>query len=283
MKPIIKYQGGKTRELPTIRGLLPNKYDTVLEPFAGGAAVSFDLGHRSILNDFNPALINMYRAVKNPLMFQEVYAHVCYLKTLEHDELEKHYYQSRDYINSGQTDPYDWAVSYITMKQLAFSGMERYNSKGQFNVPFGHYKKFACNLHWNHMKFLGGCDIHCGDFESIFGLATENDFIFIDPPYIDRLGYTDGDGGDDLHHRLVQCMHNTKAMWMFVHSDNDYYKKELAQYNIILKPFGYGQRFGKGKNHSKASVKHMYVTNYKNSMTDHLVAVPGLQNLLEAV
>ena len=283
MKPIIKYQGGKTRELPTIRGLLPNKYDTVLEPFAGGAAVSFDLGHRSILNDFNPALINMYRAVKNPLMFQEVYAHVCYLKTLEHDELEKQYYQSRDYINSGQTDPYDWAVSYITMKQLAFSGMERYNSRGQFNVPFGHYKKFACNLHWNHMKFLGGCDIHCGDFESIFGLATENDFIFIDPPYIDRLGYTDGDGGDDLHHRLVQCMHNTKAMWMFVHSDNDYYKKELAQYNIILKPFGYGQRFGKGKNHSKASVKHMYVTNYKNSMTDHLVAVPGLQNLLEAV
>ena len=210
MKPIIKYQGGKTRELPTIRGLLPDKYDTVLEPFAGGAAVSFDLGHRSILNDFNPALINMYRAVKNPLMFQEVYAHVCYLKTLEHDELEKHYYQSRDYINSGQTDPYDWAVSYITMKQLAFSGMERYNSRGQFNVPFGHYKKFACNLHWNHMKFLGGCDIHCGDFESIFGLATENDFIFIDPPYIDRLGYTDGDGGDDLHHRLVQCMHTPR-------------------------------------------------------------------------
>ena len=283
MKPIIKYQGGKTRELPTIRGLLPDKYDTVLEPFAGGAAVSFDLGHRSILNDFNPALINMYRAVKNPLMFQEVYSHVCYLKTLGHDELEKHYYQSRDYINSGQTDPYDWAVSYITVKQLAFSGMERYNSKGQFNVPFGHYKKFACNLHWNHMKFLGGCDIHCGDFESIFDLATENDFIFIDPPYIDRLGYTDGDGGNDLHHRLVQCMHNTKAKWMFIHSDNDYYKNELKQYNIILKPFGYGQRFGKGKNHANAAVKHMYVTNYKNSMTDHLVAVPGLQSLLEAV
>tara|TARA_B100000212_G_scaffold248355_1_gene189801 strand:- start:3178 stop:4029 length:852 start_codon:yes stop_codon:yes gene_type:complete len=283
MKPIIKYQGGKTRELPTIRGLLPDKYDTVLEPFAGGAAVSFDLGHRSILNDFNPALINMYRAIKNPIMFQEVYAHVCYLKTLEHDELEKHYYESRSYINSGQTDPYEWAVSYITMKQLAFSGMERYNSKGQFNVPFGHYKKFACNLHWNHMKFLGGCDIHCGDFESIFGLATKNDFIFIDPPYIDRLGYTDGDGGDDLHQRLVKCMHNTKAKWMFVHSDNDYYKRELAQYNIILKPFGYGQRFGKNKNHANASVKHMYVTNYKNNMTDHLVAVPSLQHLLEVV
>ena len=113
MKPIIKYQGGKTRELPTIRRLLPDKYDTVLEPFAGGAAVSFDLGHRSILNDFNPALINMYRAIKNPIMFQEVYAHVCYLKTLEHDELEKHYYESRSYINSGQTDPYELSLIHI--------------------------------------------------------------------------------------------------------------------------------------------------------------------------
>ena len=283
MKPIVKYQGGKTRELPLIKSLLPKTYDTVLEPFAGGAAVSFALADRCILNDMNDALINMYQQVSHPTTFHDIFSHVNWLKTLEHDDLSVEYYKARDYINGRHDDPYTWATSYITVRQLCFSGMERYNKSGQFNVPFGHYKKFSCNLDWNHMKFLGGCDIHCGDFESIFGLATENDFIFIDPPYIDRLGYTDGDGGDDLHHRLVQCMHNTKAMWMFVHSDNDYYKKELAQYNIILKPFGYGQRFGKGKNHSKASVKHMYVTNYKNSMTDHLVAVPGLQNLLEAV
>ena len=269
MKPIIKYQGGKTRELPTIRRLLPDKYDTVLEPFAGGAAVSFDLGHRSILNDFNPALINMYRAIKNPIMFQEVYAHVCYLKTLEHDELEKHYYESRSYINSGQTDPYEWAVSYITMKQLAFSGMERYNSKGQFNVPFGHYKKFACNLHWNHMKFLGGCDIHCGDFESIFGLATKNDFIFIDPPYIDRLGYTTGDGGGKLHLRLVDAMKKTSAKWLLIHSDCEFYREMLKDYHIFTKEFKYKQNFGKGKDHSGSQVQHLYITNYETVTSDN--------------
>ena len=95
------------------------------------------------------------------------------------------------------------------------------------------------------MKFLhqSGSSIFHGDFERIFDMAGKNDFIFIDPPYIDRLGYTDGDGGNDLHHRLVQCMHNTKAKWMFIHSDNDYYKNELKQYNIILKPFAYGLTF----------------------------------------
>ena len=41
MKPIIKYQGGKTRELPIIKKLAPTEFNRIIEPFAGGAAVSF--------------------------------------------------------------------------------------------------------------------------------------------------------------------------------------------------------------------------------------------------
>ena len=206
MKPIVKYQGGKTRELPLITSLLPQNYDTVLEPFAGGAAVSFALGHRCILNDMNDALINMYRQVSHPNTFHEVFSHVNWLKTLEHDDLSVEYYKARDYINGGHVDPYQWAISYITVRQLCFSGMERYNKAGKFNVPFGHYKKFSCNLDWNHMKFLhqSGSSIYHGDFEPIFDMATEHDFIFIDPPYLDRLGYAHG--SDTLHERLVSCM-----------------------------------------------------------------------------
>ena len=279
MKPIVKYQGGKTRELPLIRELLPKDYSVVLEPFCGGAAVSFALGHQSILNDCNFALINMYRAIQNPHTFQEVFSHVCYLKTLEHDALEKEYYESRDYLNSGETDDYKLAVSYITVRQLCFSGMERYNSKGKFNVPSGHYKKVSCTLDWNHMKFLKGCHIHHGDFKNIFSLAGSDDFIFIDPPYIDRLGYSTGDGGETMHEQLITCMHDTKAKWLFVHSENDFYKQQLKDYHIMYKEFGYGQRFGKNKNHANASVKHMYVTNYEDNMTLHRVSNPSLQHL----
>ena len=127
MKPIVKYQGGKTRELPLIKSLLPKTYDTVLEPFAGGAAVSFALANRCILNDMNDALINMYQQVSHPTTFHEVFSHVNWLKTLEHDDLSVEYYKARDYINGGSRDPYKWAISYITVRQLCFSGMERYN------------------------------------------------------------------------------------------------------------------------------------------------------------
>ena len=281
MKPIVKYQGGKTRELPLIKSLLPKTYDTVLEPFAGGAAVSFALADRCILNDMNDALINMYRQVSHPNTFHEVFSHVNWLKTLEHDDLSVEYYKARDYINNGSRDPYTWAISYITVRQLCFSGMERYNKAGKFNVPFGHYKKFSCNLDWNHMKFLhqSGSSIYHGDFEPIFDMATEDDFIFIDPPYLDRLGYAHG--SDTLHERLVSCMKRSKAKWMFIHSDNDFYRDAFSDYHIFYKQFGYAQRFGKNKNHDAAQVSHMYVTNYEDDMTLHRVNNATLQNLIE--
>ena len=281
MKPIVKYQGGKTRELPLIKKLLPQSYDTVLEPFAGGAAVSFALGHRCILNDMNDALINMYRQVSHPQSFHEVFSHVNWLKTLEHDDLSVEYYKARDYINGTHADPHTWAISYITVRQLCFSGMERYNKSGQFNVPYGHYKKFSCNLDWNHMKFLhqSGSSIYHGDFEPIFDMAGEDDFIFIDPPYLDRLGYAHGN--DTLHERLVSCMKRTKAKWLFIHSDHDFYRDALSDYHIMYKNFGYAQRFGKNKNHDNAQVSHMYVTNYEDDMTLHRVSIGTLQNLIE--
>ena len=61
MKPVIKYQGGKSKELPLIKQMLPRDYNRVVEPFCGGAAVSFGLKTPAILNDINPMVINLYK------------------------------------------------------------------------------------------------------------------------------------------------------------------------------------------------------------------------------
>ena len=72
MKPIIKYQGGKTRELPIIKKLAPTKFDRIVEPFAGGAAVSFAYEKAGILCDINDAVLNLYMMVQQPGMCQEI-------------------------------------------------------------------------------------------------------------------------------------------------------------------------------------------------------------------
>lgn len=262
MKPVIKYQGGKSKELPIIKDMLPRGFSRVVEPFCGGAAVSFGLQTPAILNDINPMVINLYKVLQSS-DYHIVLNRIKELKTYEHDALSEEYYAARNVINN----PEDYtsvikAISYILVRQLCFSGMERYNANGEFNVPFGHYKKLSCNLTPDHHKFLKKCDIRVGSFVDLFDDITADDLVFIDPPYLERLGYTQGDGGDALHEELARCLKSTDAKWMIVHSDHEFYRESYKDFNIIDKDFAYAQRFGKGKDHSGAKVKHLYITNY---------------------
>jgi len=279
MKPIVKYQGGKTREIKTIMGLLPSSFDRVIEPFCGGAAVSLHFGVSALLTDVNWQVINLYRVVASPV-YEDLQRFVDQVKTFDHDQLEKLYYHSRNIINNSKDHgAFDNACAYVILRQLCFSGMERYSLKGDFNVPFGHYKSFACNLSEQHHRFLSRCKISHASFEQCFKDDNENDFIFIDPPYLERLGYTTGDGGLKLHEDLLSCLKATSSKWMIIHSDHEFYRDNYKDYNIMTKDFVYSQRFGKNKNHSNAKVQHLYITNYPvgelahPTVTQHLEAV----------
>ena len=53
MKPFLKWQGGKRRELDHIRPYIPSNVSNIAEPFCGGAAVAFDREGIAFLNDSN--------------------------------------------------------------------------------------------------------------------------------------------------------------------------------------------------------------------------------------
>lgn len=263
MKPVIKYQGGKTKELPLIKQLVPEQFFRIVEPFCGGAAVSLNYDHSCVLNDINPAAINLYKVIASK-DYPALQSRIDTIKSYDHDALEQAYYAARDVINHpGDYSRLVYAISYIVVRQLCFSGMERYNAKGEFNVPFGHYKKFSCNLSPEHHQFFSTkVELREEDGVELIHHCDSNDFIFLDPPYLDRLGYTTGDGGNDLHDRLIKAMKSTKARWLFIHTDCEYYRDNLSEFNIQTEEFQYAQNFGKGKDHSGAKVKHIYVKNY---------------------
>ncbi len=294
LKPLVKYQGGKSRELPFIKQLMPTQFSRVVEPFCGGAAVSFALRYSTLMSDINRDVINLYSMVANEELYPEMQHKVNIIKTLEHDDLQIEYYAAREAINQPWDciDPLQRALSYIIVRQLCFSGMERYNAKGEFNVPFGHYKTFSCNLSPDHHEYLNReCIFQHGSFVDLFEQINADDFVFIDPPYLQRLGYTTGDGGSSLHEDLLGCLKVTQSKWMIVHSDHEFYRESYKDFNIVEKDFSYAQRFGKElskseapqidtfvkngeieelnekkvkplKDHSGAKVKHLYITNY---------------------
>ena len=92
MNPIIKWAGGKEKELPYIKENLPNKIDRYIEPFVGGGAVYFDLNIKnSLINDKSEELINLYKCIKDQdkEFFTKLKALICKNKSNDLDRISE--------------------------------------------------------------------------------------------------------------------------------------------------------------------------------------------------
>ena len=63
---MIKYRGGKSKEIPNIMWHIPRFTGRYIEPFFGGGALFFYLEPRqAIINDINAKLMKFYRGVRD--------------------------------------------------------------------------------------------------------------------------------------------------------------------------------------------------------------------------
>jgi DNA adenine methylase len=100
------------------------------------------------------------------------------------DKNEQFYYTLRDMFNNITEKKYSDALLYFFINKTAYSGMIRYNVKGEFNVPFGRYKHLNTSLVTKkHHQLLQNTEIYNGDYTAIFDKVLPDDFMFLDPPY----------------------------------------------------------------------------------------------------
>lgn len=187
MQPVIKYRGGKSREIPEFKKFIPNDYNRYIEPFFGGGAVFFDIEpSKAILNDINKKLINFYCEVRNNYSalhmelsnLQELYEsnQRNYLKIKSSsnathvDNLnEELYYKLRDMYNGKIPCEYSEGTLYYFINKTSYSGMIRYNRNGEFNVPYGRYLHFNThNITQAHSSLLKKAKLYNLDYSEIF-------------------------------------------------------------------------------------------------------------------
>tara|TARA_Y100000768_G_scaffold106792_1_gene78335 strand:- start:723 stop:1523 length:801 start_codon:yes stop_codon:yes gene_type:complete len=188
LKPILKWAGGKTQLLPTLRKLYPSKFSKYYEPFLGGGAVFFDLNPKQyLISDSNPELINVYKmiATQNKLLLKK-------LKNMENTETFFYKIRSENFDNLSKVDA---AARTIFLNRNCFNGLYRVNKQGHFNVPYARYKNpnFIQEERFEKAAMvLKSRSIKCMTFEKLKDLKiTSDDFIFFDPPYIPLDGYAD--------------------------------------------------------------------------------------------
>lgn len=225
MNPVLKYRGGKSREIPRFIQYIPDNFNRYIEPFLGGGAVYFYIEpENAILNDINERLMTFYRQLRDnyPEMRQQLdelqsqyEANQIEYKKLkaQNPELrvpnknEDLYYRLRDLFNHPD-GTYLEGVLYYFINKTAYSGMIRYNNNGEYNVPFGRYPHLNTRLiTLQHSELLQSAELYSVDYSQIFDMAEEDDFIFLDPPYdcvFNDYGNIDMmNGFDEVEHRRL--------------------------------------------------------------------------------
>ncbi len=177
LKPALKWAGGKTHLVPKLRELYaPLRRYRLVEPFAGGLAVSLGLMPSSaLLNDVNPHTVNFYQQLSRGLTIE---------RKMENDAAC--FYQARERFNRllKEASPCgaEQAALFYYLNRTCFNGLCRFNSKGEFNVPFGKHKTLAYRREFaEYVPVLAAWEFRCGDFAALELRA--DDFLYLDPPY----------------------------------------------------------------------------------------------------
>lgn len=245
MPPPIKSQGIKTKLVPSIIERVPEYSGRWIEPFLGTGVVAFNSGaKKALLSDINPHLIHFYARLQSkeitPLGIQQfLYREGEKLRTAEENGAA-YYKEVRNRFNTG----FD-SLDFLFLSRAGFNGMIRFNKDGKWNIPFCKKpERFAQSYITKIVHQTENClaqmtadwKFESKDFREIIPRATENDFIYCDPPYAGRYAdyYSNWTTQDETD--LFELLKNTKARFILSswHHNDFRYNGNIVKYESIF-------------------------------------------------
>ncbi|MFV7361064.1 DNA adenine methylase [Citrobacter portucalensis] len=204
IKTPLKWVGSKVRLMPQ---LLPHLSEgkRLVEPFAGSCAVMMNTDYDEyLIADVNPDLVNLYKvmAYHTDAFLNELEILFSAGSLGEEEGRAVFYYAVRDAFNmSGKasgTESVEAAARFMFLNRHCFNGLCRYNRRGQFNVPFGKYKKpyFPADEIRAFAEKAKRATFITAHYAETLDLVRTGDVVYCDPPYLTESGnftsYTEG-------------------------------------------------------------------------------------------
>jgi DNA adenine methylase len=209
IKTPLKWVGSKARLMPQLRRHLPDG-KRLVEPFAGSCAVMMNTDYREyLIADANPDLVGFYRAVTyhNEKLIDAARVIFELAATLNEPERELFYYSIREEFNGKTIEQgVARAARFLYLNRHCYGGVCRYNKRGGFNTPYGHYKKpyFPEQELRAFAEKARRATFVCASYDETLQLVQPGDVVYCDPPYIPVTPtanftqyHTDGFGHDD--------------------------------------------------------------------------------------
>ncbi|MFL6213316.1 MAG: Dam family site-specific DNA-(adenine-N6)-methyltransferase [Blastocatellia bacterium] len=233
-KPILKWAGGKQQMLDVLLSKVPSRYNRYIEPFFGGGALFFALCPQdAVIADSNPELINLYKVVASNVE--------ALINALQDMSTDKESFDEVRSVDASKLSPVEQAARTIYLNRTCFNGLYRVNRRGEFNVPYGHYKNPTICDESNlrlASKALKRAEIIPADYKKVLReYARPSDFIFLDPPYLpistysDFKRYTKEQFYEEDHRELAEEVRRLHALGCFVVLTNSNHERVYELYD----------------------------------------------------
>ncbi len=237
--PPIKIQGIKTK---LVRFIAENVKWTGngrwIEPFLGSGVVLFNMApDKALAAESNVHIIQLYKAIQeNKMNGKSVRMFLESEGQKLQEQGESYYYEVRERFNQNQ-DSFD----FLFLNRACFNGMMRFNSKGEFNVPFckkpnrfakPYVTKITNQIEWARSLISARSKwiFEAKDWRQTVSQAGRDDFIYLDPPYYGRhTDYYDAWNEQQMQ-ELAKFLANTECRFMLsLWYENKYRKNDDIQ------------------------------------------------------
>ncbi len=162
---------------------------------------------------------------------------------------------------------------FFFIRNYSYSGMFRYNDKGDFNVPYGgigyNRKSMRKKLEYykskpllEHLRNTKICNLDFEEFLKNAGLR-EDDFVFLDPPYDSEFStYAQNEFTRDDQKRLASfLLYRCPAKWMMIIKNTDFIYQLYNKKGINIRSFD-KEYLVSFMNRNDKKVTHLLITNY---------------------
>lgn len=276
IKSPLNYVGGKYKLLPQILPLFPDNINTFVDLFGGGFNVGINVkANKIIYNDSCYQVTELLSTMKNTDLNEQLniiksYIEEYYLSKTNQDG----YLQLRKFYNEN-CENFSLPILFYTLICYSFNNQIRFNSKNEYNMPFGKNKSsFNSTLENKYIKFvneLHNKDINffSKDFRELkINNLLQNDFVYIDPPYYNSIasynennGWTEQDEKDLLN--LLDQLNDKNIKFALSNNfkyNNPFLKEWSNKYNIHYLNYDYNNCNYQKKDKSKDI--EVLITNY---------------------
>ena len=188
---IVQYQGSKRILAPQILQYMPRRFDRLVEPFAGMAAVTIAVARqeradRYVVNDLNGPLVGILQsAIETPSKLVADYSKVWNEQFVYEQGSVAHYYKVRDDFNRGDQSP----DNMLYLLARCVKGSVRYGSNGLFNQSPDKRrngtspKTLKSNVDAISYYLKGRTEFLSQDYREVLELTRPGDVVYMDPPY----------------------------------------------------------------------------------------------------